>query len=340
MNIIKSEFSFNFRYLKQPGSYEWIYFDMISDCGNYSMVIIFYCGFPFASRYNNALRNYPDIHENINLSAADFPAVSFCLYENSKKLVNIHKIFGKDKISSENNHIKIGNNLLKMTSENGINKYFLNMNLYFPYRNLSLSSEIEIQEITSPVLDEYNTDFDENHYWSPRSPLCFVKADISVGKRKLTLQGSGYSDRNYGTIPFFHNIKEWFWGRFHSDTVNIIYYHIKYLHHKSLNILLLYDKNGKAEHINNINTEFSRKYNYFFLNYYKFIHLSNRNFIIDISNNTKIDNGPFYIRYLSDFTLNYNGMDLTGKGITEYISPQRLKCRFLYPFINIKIKND
>jgi hypothetical protein len=313
---------------------------MISDCGNYSMVVIFYCGFPFSTKYNNAVRNYPDISSDIKLCAADFPAVTFCLYKKNKKLVNIHKIFGKDKIKSDVDFVKIDNNLLKTVIEKGIHKYFLSINLDFPYRNLKLLSEIEVKKIKCSPFDDLHSEFDENHFWSPESPECYVKAEINIGNKKLSFQGTGYSDRNYGTAPVFHNIKEWFWGRFHSKTFNIIYYHINYINHEPLKMLLLIDKNGKTEMYKNLEVKFLRKFNYFFLNYFYRINISSQDFKIAIFNNAKIENGPFYIRFLSDFNITYKGFDLSGKGITEYISPQRLRCRFLYPFINLKIKND
>lgn len=342
MNIITSDFNFDFRYLKEPGSYEWIYFDMISDCGNYSLVVIFYCGFPFASRYNKAIRKFPHIPAQVNLSATDFPAVSFCLYKERKRIVNIHRIFTREQLSVIGNEIRIGDNTLKTISENGINKYLLNINLDFPYRKAKLISGIEITETVNILKSEetnYFTEFDEKHFWSPRSPLTCVKANIKINDEEINLNGKGYSDRNYGVIPVFHNIKEWFWGRFHSEKVNLIYYHINYFNNEPMRILFLYDSKGLTGFYVQFDENFSRKKNYFLLNYFKEIKVSNEFISFKIVNSERVDNGPFYIRFLSDFSINYKGNSIEGKGFSEYISPQRLRWLFLHPFINVKIKS-
>lgn len=313
---------------------------MISDCDNYSMVVIFYCGFPFAGKYNKEIRGYPDIPSSSDLSAVDFPAVSFCLYKGNKRLANIHRIFGKDKIKSKGNEINIDNNVLKTVCENGINKYLVNINLDFPYRKSVVSAVIEIQENKCLSCDDYFTIYDEDHFWSPRSPLCKINAKIKIDNKEINLTGTGYSDRNYGRIPIFHNIKEWFWGRFHSEEINLIYYHINYFNNQPMRILFLYDKNALTGFYNNFTESFSRKKNYFLLNYFSKIGISSEAIRILISNNSKVDNGPFYIRFLSDFNINYRNNNISGKGFSEYISPQRLRWRFLYPFISVKIKSE
>ena len=342
MNIITSEFNFDFRYLKEPGSYEWIYFDMISECGNYSLVVIFYCGFPFASRYNKAIRKYPDISGKVNLSARDFPAVSFCLYKGKEKIVNIHRIFPKEKLLNNTGEIRIGDNTLKTITENGINKYLLNINLDFPYRKAKLFSEIGITEVVNVLNSKetnYFTEFDKKHFWSPRSPLTDVKAKIIIDNEEINIKGTGYSDRNYGIIPIFHNIKEWFWGRFQTDWINLIYYHINYFNNEPLRILFLFDKEGLTGFYSQFDENFTRKRNYFLLNYFKEIKISNESISFKMLNSKRVDNGPFYIRFLSDFIVNYKRASFSGKGFSEYISPQRLRYLFLHPFINVKIKS-
>jgi len=340
LNIIKSDFIFDFHYLTQTGSYEWIYFDMISDCGNYSLVVIFYCGFPFSTRYNKYIRKYPNITDSEKLSSVDFPAISFCFYHKNKTIANIHRIFRKNKLISRKDEICIDKNKLITVNENGVNKYFLNINLDFPFRNLSIYSEIEISELLCLACDDFFTKFDENHFWSPRSPLTKVNTLIKIGNREYNFSGTGYSDRNYGTIPIFHNIREWYWGRFLTEKINVIYYHINYFNYQPLKILFLFDKDGNTEFFISFKEEFSRKHNYFYLNYFEEIKLKTHIHEINIFNVNKADNGPFYIRFHSDFNIHYKDNKITGAGFSEYISPQRLRWRFLHPFINIKLREE
>jgi hypothetical protein len=106
-----------------------------------------------------------------------------------------------------------------------------------------------------------------------------------------------------------------------------------------MRILFLYDNTGLTGFYVQFDENFTRKKNYFLLNYFKEIKISNEFISFEILNKERVDNGPFYIRFLSDFRINYKGTSLSGKGFSEYISPQRLRWLFLHPFINVKIKS-
>lgn len=102
--------------------------------------------------------------------------------------------------------------------------------------------------------------------------------------------------------------------------------------------LILFDQNGRIEYSGKASFLYTVRRNYFNLNYGKEISINAGEISITVKCNDKVDNGPFYIRFMSDFQINFKGEKIFTKGFTEYISPERLKNKFLYPFISLKLK--
>lgn len=67
----------------RPGSYEWWYFDGISEDGDYQVVIIFYEGCPFSTRYIRSLEKDP---EGEDARADRHPAISISLYHKGEPI--------------------------------------------------------------------------------------------------------------------------------------------------------------------------------------------------------------------------------------------------------------
>lgn len=66
-----------------PGSYEWWYFDGISDDGKYQFVVIFYDGCPFSTRYIKSLEADPSHPDSM---PDKHPAISISVYEKGKPI--------------------------------------------------------------------------------------------------------------------------------------------------------------------------------------------------------------------------------------------------------------
>jgi len=322
-----------------PGSYEWWYFDLMDENKEYSCVIVFYFGFPFSPKYNK------DYRKNKRYTAEDFPALTFCLYKKNKILINKHIIFNKYKFETFNEsksyRIKLDNNELYFTNDNG--KIHIKIDL--DIKTVRSKDFISAEFISTQIL-HYKTDLEKEtnkctHFWHPYSPK--NNASIRIKKANQTsdiyFKGYSYHDHNWGTVPLFEDMNFWYWGRFLTDNFNgILYYTEPFLERcKKFNKLLLFNRDNELIS-KEMNYTFKIKTNYFFLKYPESIEGNTNNLSFKITNRNKLDNGPFYIRFLSDFRINYKGEITETKGITEFISPQRLKTRLLSPFINLKLK--
>jgi len=92
-------------------------------------------------------------------------------------------------------------------------------------------------------------------------------------------------------------------------------------------------------HKENFNINSVKKRNYWRLEYPSEIQITDSEVSLVIKNKNLIDNGPFYIRFNSEFDLKINSDSVSGNGFFEIIKPARLLNKFLHPFINLRIKS-
>jgi len=338
LNIVRNDNGFIWNKITAPGSYEWWYLDCIPDNSDYSLVVILYSGFPFSPSYHK------EILKGKNSCSIDFPGVSVCLYKGNKKVINIHRTM--ESIGHKVNGITIdkpGQVVLEYEKDGTIKVMIDTISIY---KKTNVKCKIKF----SPLKNIHNSipqQFSENkdHYWRPVSPKGLLEAEIEIQKRnneteKIKIEGAGYSDQNWGLVPIYHKISDWNWGRFHSGKLNGIYFDIDYSkeYDKRFSKLILYDAEGNTEYCGEASFDYKKRKNYFNLNYGKVININGGNLSVVTKCNDKVDNGPFYIRFISDFEINFKGEKIYAKGFTEYISPGRLKNKFLHPFISLKLK--
>ncbi|MCX7833427.1 MAG: hypothetical protein N2490_04375 [Ignavibacteria bacterium] len=330
-----------FHNLDSLGSYEWIYFDLISDNHDYSLIVIFYNGFPF---YNKYLKNYFDNIKSIikdKLTALDFPAISLCIYEKNKKLANLHYIFNKDSLVINENTIAYSNNAILIRNDNY--NYSLHFKLKFPYRKLKLIGDLRISNSDVSTKELIIEKESEKHFWKNNLIKFYGAADISIYrhdvlKKRISFSGIGYNDHNWGVRPIPVDIKNWYWGRFHKGEYTFFYLITESFNNTTSKYFAFYKGNHCIIDSTNFELKKSECYNYFFLKYDKLLMIYDNNFSAENINNIKLDNGPFYIRFLSKFKIKHSELRLDGIGISEYIHPPRLLKSFFNPFINLKIK--
>ncbi len=337
MNIVNNDNEFIWNKINTPGSYEWWYFDCISDNSDYSMVIIIYSGFPFSPRY------LKDINNKKNSCSYDFPGISVCLYKGNKRIINIHRTM--QSIYNIDNGIIIKNpgQVTLEHKQDGSSRVFIETSTL--YRNIKVKCDLHfspIQNIFNSIPQQYSENKD--HFWKPLSPKGYLEAEFEIIKNKqsekINIKGMGYSDQNWGFVPIYHKISDWNWGRFHTEKLNGIYFDIEYEkdYDKRFSKLILYDSAGNLEYSGNTTFAYKKRKNYFNLSYGSEIKIKNNDISIITKCRDKVDNGPFYIRFISDFEINTGSEKISARGFTEYISPQRLKNKLLYPFISLKLK--
>lgn len=170
------------------GEYEWWYFDAKLE-GGYSLVIIFY--------------SQPVTASTLGFS----PCVSFSLTGNGYEIFEEissptkNSFFSKDCCD-----IKIGN----CTFKGDLKNYSIH------FENDKIFCDVDLKGLAESYRHKTGQIFfNEKKYfaWLPSIPEGKVNANITINGKKLTLQGSGYHDHNWGNTGMFWLMHHWYWGR-------------------------------------------------------------------------------------------------------------------------------
>lgn len=329
---------------KKPGSYEWWYFDAIDRSSGYAFVIIFYQGNPFSNRYINRLEQ----EDGGEGSEPDrFPAISISLYKDNKPVFYSFTEYSKDDthFNTEEPLVKIGENTLEATITGEEIIYELNLLEELPSGDrisANLNFTGEKLEILKSGEEEFNDR--DGHIWNLVQPKAIVNGSIAVflesdKNHEIDFSGLGYHDHNLGLEPMKDEFKDWYWGRFHFPKATLVYY-IMNRHKTQQHHGWLIDDAGREviEKFEDIKLR-DKGLSLFGLDSARKIILQNNSTKIVVQQSRYLDNGPFYQRFLSDAFLSQNGNGiLRSKGFSEYIYPERIYWRLLWPLVDMRIR--
>lgn len=348
MQVITDLKESKFHALKTPGAYEWWYFDCIDDDNEYSFVAIFLTGNPFSPDYSNRVKNHLKSPGSKIPDPMDFCAISFNLYFQDRVLYRVLYEYGKEffKIDNVNGSEKISIDRSNFYFEKSENKFYLNINLPDSQLSNQFKSEF-IFTVKSDLNELKSTEPTGNtgHFWRPAANVCEVTGKVkfyrNFKRTKNEFTGYGYHDHNWGSEAMFQNIKDWYWGRAVTDNYSLVYFCILYNDEscKPFNILYIYKEGKLIQQLEDFDSDLKNKKNYWFLKFSKNLTIKKDDIKMYCRNKEKIDNGPFYIRFISRFDLYIKDQKVLSDvtGFSEYIKPKRLKSGFLKPFVNMRI---
>jgi len=293
--------------LREAGSYEWWYFDGIDNNKEYSFVTIFFAGNPFSPEYNIQTYNYLKFPESKKPDVQNFCAVSFNLYKKGKVLYRVLFEYQKNKftVKNVNGADTFYFDKSSFYFDESAGTYHLNIYLSAPVNKNKFKAEF-IFSVLSDASSVSKTPENQNiHYWLPAAAVCKVNGKFKFYKnfkrKKTEFHGLGYHDHNWGRESLFQNIMDWYWGRIISGEYSIVYFYIIYKENQKAPFKkLLIFKNGELfAQKDDFKIRLKHKKNYWLLNYNRKIVIEADQFKLIGKNQTKIDNGPFYIRFLT-----------------------------------------
>ncbi|NTW49452.1 MAG: carotenoid 1,2-hydratase [Chlorobiales bacterium] len=339
--------------LKEAGSYEWWYFDAIDEQQKYSFVAIWYSGFPFSpyyiTRYNKWKANGANGKGLPN--PLEHTAFSFNFYENGSEVINFIKE-GESHLfetSSEKPYVRFEQNEFSFDEQS--QSYVLKLAFEMPSRRKMVRGEVRFSicdfhtqaNVSAHSVDSY-------HSWILVAPKAEVTGSFEIYdglKNKLervSFNGNGYHDHNYGTVPMNTHIENWYWGRAHSGDLDLVYYIITYKQqvHEPFTFLLTIENDNAVVLENRMAlTEHDQERNLLSPRYGKRVSLSNQDIRLMIDHKRILDTGPFYLRFESEFELHYSqGRTLKISGISEFLHPDRINSGVVRNLIKSKIWRD
>jgi carotenoid 1,2-hydratase len=333
-------------------SYEWWYFDALSDNGRDGVVIIFLDNFVFSPRYNSLAgqRTIDNKDSSFNFDSSSLrqkiPAIAFVYYRDGKPLYRAYNEYPPDKFwaSEEIPTCVIGNNSFKFESAPYGSGYTLSINAVLR-KNLNLEAHFEWVSIESDFTPERKANPGDTHIWNlvvPRSDVTgriTVSTDKGLNKDVVHFRGTGYHDHNLDNRWLPETVQDWQWGRAHFADATAVFYRYKE-HGENEPITKLYVvRHGELRERDANYEEQTHARDKFGIKYPTRLRLvSEDNMRLRVKQIETIDSSFFYLRFLSEMTLTLrDGKPRKAIGFTEHLAPKSLKYRWLDFLVNMRI---
>lgn len=336
MNISTKQEDEFYSFKKEKNGYEWWYFDAISADKEWSLVVIFYHGNPFSPNYMRSI---------FGEDPADYPAVSISIYRKGKPEYYSFQEFSGGNFAWEKDknefNCLIGNCGFKRHDVFQEVEYELILNQTLDSGH-SINGKLKfISTRISPKLFN-KEEKKEKHFWNLLQPKAKVVGNLKIkGKTDdyhVAFHGNGYHDHNVGQEPMGHSFKDWYWGRIHIENETLLYYVMNGYEGKQYEAWFI-DQEGqtissyieKVELENPTNTLLG-------LQYFKEVHLKGirGNLVVELKN--RVDNGPFYQRFMAEAYF----ADETGAkkytGFAEYINPREIQNESYWWMVEMRLR--
>ncbi len=320
--------------LRTSGAYEWWYFDALSDDGSIGFVFIFFAGLPFSPDY------LTDHERGREPQAQDHAAVFAAVYRHGRQIAYALNRYGSDQFEAMRDglDVRVGPSRAAAAADNGSIDVAVDLPLLFGGDRLTASVQLERR---GRDFGFSHGDAPPDHVWNPLAPACAVAGELELtGTRpwRYAFRGRGYADHNYGTRPLTEGIRRWYWGRAHLGDVTVVYYHTEREDSREDTVLGIDDGAATIETYEDVGFNADGwKRRPLCPRFPTVVRLTARaNVTVRVS--SILDWGPFYMRFLADFTADVGGRTVTGTGISEYLDPRGLRARWLRPLIKTRIR--
>jgi carotenoid 1,2-hydratase len=320
---------------KSFGGYEWWYFDGLSDNGKEGIVIIIYETNPFSTRYIRELDNQTNKQKF-------YPAISVSLYKNGKTIYYSFMEFdeGAFNWSEDSKELKIGKDSVRYSATDESLDFELTLDQQLE-SGYSVHGVIKGQGVKShsKLIESVSED---QHAWNLLLPVVDLEVKLHVngvdGEEEVHFDGKGYHDHNTGQEPMMESFKDWYWGRYHFEGFTLVYYLMQKHGSTQFEGWLIDQKNQEVlEYFQEAELGYFSR-NWFGLNSARKIELKSGQVAVNIQCITKIDDGPFYQRFIGNSIINYNGQVHAAHGISEYIYPINIHSRLYWPLVHMRLR--
>jgi len=320
---------------KPRKGYEWWYFDAISADKKWSIVLIFYQGNPFSTNY---------IEGKYSKKSEEYPALSISVYKNGKAEYYSFLEFPKSQLlydEEDDIHLSIGGCAFHRRTLADTVEYEINLNQTLESSHSIVGKLKFISERSADNLISSKSKGDK-HFWNLLQARCKAVGSFKISGKTdsyhVGFHGDGYHDHNTGHELMNESFKDWYWGRFHFSEYTIVYYIMNGYHTKQHQAWLISRDNQEiAGFFDNIDLTKNSK-NWLGLEAYREVTLSGLLGNLKILNNTVIDNGPFYQRYLSEAIFTDVNGEQRQVGISEYINPGRIENEKYWWLVRMRLR--
>lgn len=315
---------------KDDKSYEWWYFDALSDDGREAIIIIFLDNFIYSPRYNR---------ESLRITGNErCPAVSFTYFRDGRAVYKSTTEFhSSDFHASETTpECRIGESGFKMATTAYGTGYSVTVEAHLG-AGRKLKADLEWLSVEA---DLSRADFcveGSRHCWNMVAPRSDVTGKVTVtgrGGKELNavhFRGTGYHDHNMDNRWLARTVKDWHWGRAHFADCTAVFYRFREMGETETSTRMILVTEGELQLREVTFEEQSYIRDKLGIRYPSQLHLISEDDVrLHVRPIEVIDSSFYFMRFLSEVRLSIPGKaDHTTKGLTEFIAPKTLKYRWL-----------
>ncbi|MEM6789425.1 MAG: hypothetical protein AAF928_00200 [Myxococcota bacterium] len=197
------------------------------------------------------------------------------------------------------------------------------------------------QERARPASVEERADDPEgSHGWSPFT--CFAEGRLELEDptgRRFSVAGRAYFDTNASAKPLDQlGIEDWRWGRYAFADHELIYYLVwpEGRDQPAVHLLLRVDGDGTVAELGVRECRLERpRRNRYGLTYPRHLRIeAHDGTVITIAHRHVVDEGPFYLRFISEGR--YEGSGECAVGVAERVVPARVDRPWQRPFVAMR----
>ncbi len=315
---------------KDAKSYEWWYFDALSDNGKEAIAIVFLDNFIYSPRYNR--------ESGQEAGGERFPAVSFTYFQDGKVVYRSVSEYRQDEFfsSQQQPECRIGDCSFTFESASYGTGYMVKIKASLPGQK-RLEANLEWLSIEADFTPDSFCYEETRHCWNMVAPRSDVTGKITVFDRRnkeidlRNFRGTGYHDHNIDNRWLAKTVRDWHWGRAHFADSTAVFYRFRELRDTAACTRLILIKDGELIERNVDFDEQNYVRDKFGLRYPTRLRMiSEDNVRLRVKPLKVIDSSFYFLRFLSEITLTIrDGIPRKTTGITEFIAPKTLKYRWL-----------
>lgn len=315
---------------KDDKSYEWWYFDALSDDGREAVIIVFLDNFIYSPRYNQ---------ESTKITGNDrCPAVSFTYFRDGKAVYKATTEFhSSDFHASEvKPEVKIGESGFVMDAARYGSGYMVTVKASLP-GSRTLDAKFEWLSVESDLIPGERSSDEVRHCWNMVAPRSDVTGRINVSSaydgefESIHFRGTGYHDHNLDHRWLAKTVQDWHWGRAHFADCSIVFCRFREVGDNEARTRMFLIRDGILESREVEMHEQSYVRDKFGIRYpSELVMVSEDGIRLTAKPIAVIDSSFYFLRFLSEITLSIPGRSQHNtSAITEFIAPKTLKYRWL-----------
>lgn len=322
-----------------PGAHEWWYFDAIGDDGRDAIVLVWYAALPFDPEYGlGARRHLADPTNHPAPRALDHCAVGVGWYRDGKTVAYALNRYDAGAFRYEADPFAVAVGSSRVERAGG--EYRLEVKT--PAVDGSSRIEASLRFRPASASEPFERDLGgpgAPHVWIVAAADCRVEGRIAIeGKRKVATEfrGRGYHDHNAGAEEISAAFRRWRWGRVHAGAITEVYYEA-IPHAAPPQSLRVTFRDGRPERVAegvSMRGEGTLR-NVFGVRDDRRLMIGPDEPTLVVRPRRCVDDGPFYRRWLSDFTI---GDGAPGQGFGEVLDTRLLHARALNWMIPYRLK--